>query len=118
MPKIIFRPNPVPPPFPPPGPIYPSNSLKITPYPFEPITDCKCDIINLQEITDHKEVSLFLHLLEQEGKSSVQTLSSGGSPIETSFEAVMDYNSTEIDLFFIEVIKNDDSTYTIPLTLV
>lgn len=34
MPKIIFRPNPVPPPFPPPTPIYPENSISFSPMPF------------------------------------------------------------------------------------
>ena len=35
MPKIMFRPNPTPPPFVPPTPVPTDNLLQITPYPFE-----------------------------------------------------------------------------------
>lgn len=118
MPKIIFRPNPTPPPFPPPGPVEPSNLLKITPYPFGPEDVCDVEIINLQEINDHKQVAFFINNPSVGGSMLLEVLSNDGSPIRTSFEAGMGFDSTEIVSYFIEVTKTDDSKYTIPLSLV
>lgn len=118
MPKIIYRPNPTPPPFPPPGPVYPTNSLKITPYPFGSGDECKFEIFNLQEISDHKRVNLVCSLQSEEYTSVLENMSFNGSPIITSFEIIVDYDSTEISSYFVQVTKNDNSTYNIPLTLV
>lgn len=118
MPKIIFRPNPTPPPFPPPGPVYPANSLKITPYPFESGEKCHFEIFNLQQIDDHKKVLLECYVPSEGGASTIYDLSIDGSPIVTSFATSIDFESADISSFFVEVTKNDDSTYTIPLTLV
>lgn len=118
MPKIIFRPNPTPPPFPPPGPVYPANSLKITPYPFVMGQECQLKIFNLQEIDDHKTVDLKCNIPSEGGTSMIERLSYNGSPIETSIVADFPVDSPEISSYYIEVTKNDDSTYNIPLTLV
>lgn len=118
MPKIIFRPNPTPPPFPPPGPVYPANSLKITPYPFNEGEECRFDIFNLQEIDDHKKVDLFATIPSEGGAYSIDNLSTDGSPIIKSVVTDLYVDSTLISNYYIEVTKNDDSTYTIPLTLV
>ena len=118
MPKIIFRPNPTPPPFPPPGPVYPANSLKITPYPFESGDECYFEIFNLQQIDDHKNVILKCNVPSEGGSVEIFSMSIDGSPIITSFNGQIDFETADISSFFVEVTKNDDSTYEIPLTLV
>lgn len=118
MPKIIFRPNPVPPPFPPPEPVYPANSLKITPYPFDQFELCNFNIIKLQEINNFKRAILKYKKKSMGGDVIFNVLSTEGSPIITSFSKNINDSSTNIDYFYIEVAKNDDTLFQIPLNLV
>lgn len=118
MPKIVYRPNPTPPPFPPPSPVYPANSLKITPYPFEAYNSCNFNIINLQEINDSKSVNLLYTRKTTGEEVTFEVLSLQGSTIKTSFEKIILDNSDNIVSFFVSVTPNEGKTYNIPLTLV
>ena len=118
MPKIMFRPNPVPPPFPPPEPVYPKNSLKITPYPFEENISCNFNIINLQEINDYIQVNFVYTRIKTGEEVILEILNSDGSTIKTSFEKIIFDSSKNIGSYFVSVVPNDYKTYNIPLELV
>ena len=118
MPKVIFRPNPTPPPFVPPPPTPTDNLLQITPYPFRADEEFYYKIFNLQQIEDHKLVEFQCHVSSSAEISTIGYLSIDGSPIVTEGVSDINHPSSDLESFSIKVTKNDNSTYRIPLTLV
>lgn len=60
MPKIIYRPNPVPPPFVPPSPDYPENSISFSPSTFNVGQNVVATIHKVTTSPETTKVSLYL----------------------------------------------------------
>ncbi len=70
MPKVIFRPNPTPPPFVPPTPIYPENSISFSPATFNIGQSVVATIHKVVTTPETTKIELYFNI----GESGVQKI--------------------------------------------
>lgn len=116
MPKIMYRPNPVPPPFVPPTPPEYTNVVVITKYPFEANELVDVYFKNV-EIPLGLTYVFQIHLKEQQLWLAVndyeQSLPNESNPNKMTFDA----DSSEIDGYNILCQDEGENIKTVPLML-
>ena len=117
MPKVIFRPNPVPPPFPPPTPSYDTTStIKVDPFPFVEGNDVS---IQLPSLNVPNYAVFTVNQLNPDTGSYDQMsdiLSEDFSqPVTANFTAEGDsYNNNDFELIFFNT--DDEVIWTVKAT--
>lgn len=118
MPKIIFRPNPTPPPFVPPTPGPTENLTHISPYPFDQQQDLQVSLSNLQPISGYSSVEFGMYVESEGGYIIAGEIAQQDEPIPTNFTIITDYSSDEIEYFFLYVIMQSGVNSYVRLNLV
>lgn len=118
MPKIIFRPNPTPPPFVPPTPVYPANSIKLSPFPFNAEQNVDACIYNLTLPSGYDTYFLCYYVPAEDYYSHMVEIDYETLIKEWSFSIYVEHDSTDISGFFVECNKDGEEPYNFPLTFV
>lgn len=118
MPKIIFRPNPTPPPFVPPTPPVIVNGVQITPYPFEESQIISCRLVNVTPPADFDSCE-FCQLYDNSGQYiTIADASDDEGHLMESFTAYPELSSSETFGFVLLFYKDFAEVQRIILTLV
>lgn len=104
MPKIMFRPNPTPPPFVPPTPGPTENLIHISPYPFDQQQNLQVSLSNLQPFSGYIVVEFGMYIESEGGIVIVDTIARQDEPIPTNFTFLTEYSSDEIEYFVLNVV--------------
>lgn len=118
MPKIIFRPNPTPPPFVPPTPEPTENLVHINPYPFNEGDSLQVTLSNLAPFSGYIEVEFGMDVPDIGGFVSCGTIAQTGEPIPSNFSVFADCDSDEVENFVLNVIMQAGVSNIIRLNLI
>lgn len=117
MPKIMYRPNPVPPPFPPPAPSYDTTStIKFIPFPYESSTDIYYELPGLNVPS-----YAYFRILQFDPNLGLYTNVSDdindqvSQPLFSSFTTeIGSFDNNDFELLFFD--KDDNIVWTIKAT--
>ncbi len=118
MPKIMFRPNPTPPPFVPPTPVYPTNSIELSPFPFNAKQNVDACIHNLTLPSGYDEYYLCYYVPAEDYHPRLVEIDYQPIIEEWSFSIYVEHDSTDISGIFVECDKGEEEPYYFPLTIV
>lgn len=118
MPKIIFRPNPTPPPFVPPTPEPTENLVHINPYPFSYGDTLQVSLSNLAPFSGYIEVEFGMDIPGEGAFVSCGVIAQIGEPIPSNFSVFTDYNSNEVEYFALNVVMQEGASNFIRLNLI
>lgn len=114
MPKIIFRPNPTPPPFVPPTPPEPTNIVVLSKYPFmadEPVFVYFDNV----EVPQNVMYSFEVYVNELQNWSTVWEFETSLPNESNPYEIYFEHDSSEISGFRINCIEDEVSIKIVPL---
>lgn len=117
MPKVTFRPNPTPPPFVPPEPLFPNDSIEFQPYPFSQDSNVYGVLHNIKDnipmisasiYIDYRGIGVKFTQLELQGPTTLN-----------GFRFLIDYpqDSNLIESVFIDCEDENEETYYFQLNV-
>lgn len=113
MPKIMYRPNPVPPPFVPPTPPAPVPSVSINPYPFEADEEIIATFENVIVPESANLVEFFgFNVQKGEENAIAQVPVTAGSPL-SRIEGACETQSSLNDYYMLRFIDDSSSQWII-----
>ena len=114
MPKVMFRPNPTPPPFVPPTPPEPTNIVVLSKYPFEAYESVFVYFKNM-EVPTADVYSFDVYNNNEHGWSTVNEFEYGLPSESNPYEASFDIESANINGYRLDCFVGGVSIKTIPL---
>ena len=112
MPKIIFRPNPTPPPFDPPTPPVQNPSVFFNPYPFEPDTPIHAVLTNLTLPSETNVFSFEGYVEQWQDVTALGTYQVSGSPSTIEVDGAFEASSAQISRYYLECFHVEGSEWT------